>query len=53
MTDNVDFLIGMSTKDAEKKVKEMPPEYRAKLYLNAIQFAKTHFELQEHMDNKS
>lgn len=53
MTDDVDFLVGMSTKDAERKVKEMPPEYRAKLYLNAIQFAKTHFELQEHMDNKS
>lgn len=52
MTDDVDFLIGMSTKDAERKVKEMPPEYRAKLYLNAIQFAKTHFELQEQLANK-
>ncbi len=52
MTDDVDFLLGMDVNDAERKVKEMLPEYRAKLYLNAIQFAKTHFEIQEQLANK-
>ena len=52
MTDDVDFLLGMDVNDAERKAKEMLPEYRAKLYLNAIQFAKTHFELQEQLANK-
>lgn len=45
-------LIGMNVNDFAAKVKQELPEFEAKLYLNAIQFAKTHFEIQEQLANK-